>query len=175
MFCPSCGFEYTHKTNYCKRCGEGLNAAPQSAEIKTPRFQAVGIFSVVALFGIVGLFLNLLSLHYLFRDGRVDGTDAMVSFALGLFFVGGIAGFLIRQLSRMITAYQKSSQTQAQERVIIREAQVQRLGAPTDQVRSIVEPSSVVEHTTRQMAGGYGEPKVTKYGTGSVIDLNPDQ
>jgi len=27
MFCPSCGFEYTQKTNYCKRCGEDLNPA----------------------------------------------------------------------------------------------------------------------------------------------------
>jgi hypothetical protein len=175
MFCPSCGFEYTHKTNYCKRCGEGLNVAPQSAEVRPARFQATGLFAVVALFGIVGLFLNLLSLHYLFRDGRVDGTDVMVSFALGLFFVGGIAGFLMRQLSRLITDYQQSNQAPAQERVIIREAQVPHIGAPTDQVRSIVEPSSVVEHTTRQMGGGYGEPKVTKYGTGSVIDLNPDQ
>ena len=66
MFCPSCGFEYTQKTNYCKRCGEELNSAPQSVEIKPKRSQATGIsFSVVALFGIVGLFLNLLSFHYL--------------------------------------------------------------------------------------------------------------
>jgi hypothetical protein len=162
MFCPTCGFEYTQKTNYCKRCGEELNSAPQSAEGKPKRFQATGLFTVVALFGIVGLFLNLLSLHYLFRDGRVDGTDAMVSFALGLFFVGAIAGNLIWQLSRLITGYQKSNQAPAQERVIIREVQVPHLGAPTEQVQSAVEPSSVVEHTTRQMAGVYGEPKAMK-------------
>jgi hypothetical protein len=98
----------------------------------------------------------------LFRDGRVDGTDAMVSFALGLFFVGAIAGNLIWQLSRLITGYQKSNQAPAQERVIIREVQVPHLVAPTEQVQSAVEPSSVVEHTTRQMAGVYGEPKAMK-------------
>jgi phosphotransferase system glucose/maltose/N-acetylglucosamine-specific IIC component len=55
MFCPSCGLEYTQKTNYCKRCGEELNAAPQAVGVEPPRFRAVGMFFIVALFGIVGL------------------------------------------------------------------------------------------------------------------------
>jgi hypothetical protein len=86
----------------------------------------------------------------------------MISFALGLLFVGAIAGNLIWQLSRLITSFQKSNQAPAQERVIIKEGQVSHLGAPADHVRSAVEPSSVVEHTTRQMAGVYGEPKAMK-------------
>jgi hypothetical protein len=162
MFCPTCGFEYTQKTNYCKRCGEELNAAPQGVEIKPQRSQATGMaFVVVGFLGIAGLFLNLLSYHVLLsRNMRPD--DALLSFALGLLFVGGLAGFLIRQLSRQITAYQKPNQTPAQERVIIREAQVPQLGAATDSIRSAVEPQSVVEHTTRQMVGGHGEPKAMK-------------
>ena len=88
--------------------------------------------------------------------------DAILSFALGLLFVGGIAGFLIRQMSRLITASQKSNQAPAQERIIIREAQAQQLGAPTDPIRGAAEPHSVVEHTTRQMAGVYGEPGTMK-------------
>src|SRR5262249_15463953 len=102
MFCPSCGFEYTQKTNYCKRCGEELSVAPQSVEIKPQRSQATGMaFVVVAVLGILGLFLNLLSYHVLLsRNVRPD--DALLSFALGLVFVGGLAGFLIRQLSRLI-------------------------------------------------------------------------
>ncbi|HEU0176756.1 MAG TPA: zinc ribbon domain-containing protein [Blastocatellia bacterium] len=163
MFCPSCGFEYTQKTNYCKRCGEELIAAPQSVEIKPQRFQAIGMpFVVVGFLGIVGLFMNLLSYHVLLSRHDVSPPDAFLSLALGLLFVGGIAGFLIRQLSRLITAQQKSNQAPAQERVIIREAQVPRLGMTNDPVQGIVEPSSVVEHTTRQMAGVYGEPKATK-------------
>jgi len=159
MFCPSCGFKSTQKTNYCKRCGEELNAERQGAEIKPQLFQATGMFFVVAIFGIVGLFLNLLSYHLLLNDTHMSYGDAFVSFALGLLLVGGIAGFLIRQLSRLISAHQKPNQSPAQERVIIREAQVPHLGAPTDPVRNPVEPSSVVEHTTRQMAGVYGEPE----------------
>jgi len=162
MFCPSCGFGYTQKTNYCKRCGEELNASPQSPEIKPRTFQATGMFFVVAIFGLVGLFLNLLSYHLLLNDTHMSYGDALVSFALGLLLVGGIAGFLIRQLSRLISAHQKPNQSPAQERVIIREVQVPHLGAPTDQVQSAVEPSSIVEHTTRQMAGVYNEPKAIK-------------
>jgi hypothetical protein len=174
MFCPSCGFEYTQRTNYCKRCGEELSASPESVEIKPQRFQVIGMsFVAVTVLGIFGLFLNLLSFHLLL--GRIDFPEAFTMFALGLLLVAGIAGFLIKQLSRLITAYQKPNQDPAQERVIIREAQVPYLGAPTDQVRSVVEPPSVVEHTTRQMGGGVGEPKAMKYGTGSVSDLSSDQ
>jgi len=162
MFCPSCGFEYTQKTNYCKRCGAELNAATQSVEIKPERSQAIGMsFVVVAMFGLVGLFLNLLSFHVLLSN-NVHREVAAFSFALGLLFIGGITGFLIRQMSRLITTSQKSNQAPAQERIIIREAQAPQLGAPTDSIRGAAEPHSVVEHTTRQMAGVYGEPGTMK-------------
>ena len=162
MFCPSCGFEYTQKTNYCKRCGEELSAAPQSVEIKPQRSQAIGMsFVVVGFLGIAGLFLNLLSYHVLLSN-HVSPRDAFLSFALGLLFVGGIAGFLIRQLSRLITPHQKSNQAPAQERIIIREAQAPQIGAPADPVWGASAPPSVAEHTTRQMAGVYNEPKETK-------------
>src|SRR5262245_22440553 len=162
MFCPSCGFEYTQKTNYCKRCGEELSVAPQGVETKPQRSQATGIsFVVVAVVAILGLFLNLLSFHVLLSN-HAPPEAAFLSFALGLLFVGGIAGFLIRQLSRLITAYQKPNQAPARERIVIRETQAPQIGAPTDSIRGAAEPPSVVEHTTRQMAGVYNEPKATK-------------
>jgi hypothetical protein len=39
------------------------------------------------------------------------------------------------------------------EKHFIREAPPAPLGAPTDPLQQTVEPPSVVEHTTRQMAG----------------------
>jgi len=162
MFCPTCGFEYTQKTNYCKRCGAELNAAPQSVETESQRSQAIGMsFVVVGFLSIAGLFLNLLSYHVLLSRGSSPG-DAFLSFALGLLFVGGIAGFLIRQMSRQITAQQKSNRAPAQERIIVREAQAPQIGAPADPVWGAAEPHSVVEHTTRQMADVYNEAKATK-------------
>ena len=166
MFCPSCGFEYTHKTNYCKRCGGDLNGAPLSPGSATPRFHAVGMFTVVALFGLVGLFLNLLSYHFLIGNGRLSSGDAILTFALGMMLVIGIAGVLARQMSRLITAYQKINESPPQDRVIIREIQAPHPGAIPGSISSSIpgagEPSSVVEHTTRSMAGAYVEPKSTR-------------
>src|SRR5262249_40996459 len=162
MFCPSCGLEYTHKTNYCKRCGEELNATPQTVEIKPQQFQAVGIpFTAVATLGVLGLFLNLLSFHLLLS--RHVEAAAYISFALGLLFIGMIAGLLIKQLSRLIGADQKSNQASTQERAIIKEAQVPHLSPQlvmtNDPVQAIGEQASVVEHTTRRMAGVPVEPE----------------
>jgi hypothetical protein len=165
MFCPSCGLEYTHKTNYCKRCGEELNAAPQSAEIKTQRFHAASFpFFVVAVFCLLGLFLNLLSLHLLLRGHAEEA--AVYSFAIGLSLVGVIAGLLIKQLSRLITADQKSNQAPAKERVTTEDAQSPRLSpnleTRNDPVQGMSEQASVVEHTTRRMVGVPVEPEATK-------------
>ena len=38
MFCQSCGFEYTQKTNYCKRCGGELNAAFRLGNVFATQF-----------------------------------------------------------------------------------------------------------------------------------------
>jgi hypothetical protein len=73
----------------------------------------------------------------------------------GFFFVGAVALLLIWQLARMISVHQKTGQNVIVEKHYIREAQPAQLGAPTDPLQQAVEPPSVVEHTTRQMAGKY--------------------
>jgi hypothetical protein len=163
MFCPSCGFEYTHKTNYCKRCGGDLNGAAFSAGTKAPRFSAFPLFAVVALFVLGGLFLNILSYHILVSNHVAPG-DAFLSFAMGLLLIGGIAVFLMRQMSRLLTAYQKSTEAPPQERVIIREIQNPQLGTTAAPVGLPynAEPSSVVEHTTRSMANVSGDRSPAK-------------
>jgi hypothetical protein len=72
-------------------------------------------------------------------------------------FIGAVAGLLIWQLSRMITAHQKGERNVIVEKHYIREAPPAQLGAPTDPIQQAVEPPSVVEHTTRQFAGKYRE------------------
>src|SRR5262245_60274401 len=102
-----------------------MNAAPQDVEIKPQRFQAVGMsFVAVSVFIVLGLFLNLLSFHLLLN--RNQGA-AFISFALGLLFVGVIAGLLIKQLSRLIAVDQKPNQSSAQERITIKNAQAPHL------------------------------------------------
>jgi hypothetical protein len=154
MFCPSCGFEYTQKTNYCKRCGESLGVTNVVDAPKMERPKLAAMFCAVAAFGIVGMITAFAMLDRLTMRG-LRGDDLIVPFVMTLMFTGAIAGLLIWQLARMITAYQKTGRNVVVEKHYIREAPPAQLGAPTDPLQQSVEPPSVVEHTTRQMAGKY--------------------
>jgi hypothetical protein len=152
MFCPSCGFEYTQKTNYCKRCGESLSLTSASDKPKIERPKLAIMFVAVAAFGIMGMGMAFAMLDTLLGRG-LRGDELFVPFVMSLMFTGTIAGLLIWQLSRMITAYQKEGQNVVVEKYYIRESPPAQLGSLTDPIPQSVEPSSVVEHTTRQFAG----------------------
>jgi hypothetical protein len=154
MFCPSCGFEYTQKTNYCKRCGESLSVTSVVDAPKMERPKMAVMFCAIAAFGIAGMVTAFHMLNVLTGRG-LRGDDLIVPFVMTLMFNGAIAGLLIWQLARMITAYQKSGRNVVVEKHYVREAPPAQLGAPTDPLQQTVEPPSVVEHTTRQMAGKY--------------------
>jgi hypothetical protein len=154
MFCPSCGFEYTQKTNYCKRCGEILSVTSAVDSPKMERPKLATMFCAIAAFGIVGMVTAFAMLNALTGRG-LRGDDLIVPVMMTLMFNGAIAGLLIWQLARMITAYQKTGRNVVVEKHYIREAPPAQLGGPTDSLQQTVEPPSVVEHTTRQMAGKY--------------------
>jgi hypothetical protein len=154
MFCPSCGFEYTQKTNYCKRCGESLSVPAGADAPKTPRSKIAGMFWAIAVFCLLGLVTVFNAYDHLVGRGLND-YSLMLPFVAGLFFVGAVAGLLIWMLARMIAVHQKTGQNVIVEKHYIREAPPSQLGAPTDPLQQAVEPPSVVEHTTRQMAGKY--------------------
>jgi hypothetical protein len=152
MFCPSCGFEYTQKTNYCMRCGEGLGLTSVVDAPKTERPRLGLMFVAVAAFGIAGLIAAYNMLDMLTNKG-LRGDDLIVPLVMTLMFTGAIAGLLIWQLARLITSYQKSGRNVVVEKHYIRESPPAQLGASTGQFQQPIEPPSVVEHTTRQLAG----------------------
>lgn len=152
MFCPSCGFEYTQKTNYCKRCGESLSVTGVANTPKMERPKLVSMFCAVAAFGIIGMFMVFVMYNVLSERG-LRGDELILPFMMGMTFIGAVAGLLIWQLSRMITAYQKTERNVVVEKHYIREAPPAQFGAPTDPIQQAVEPPSVIEHTTRQFAG----------------------
>ena len=154
MFCPSCGFEYTQKTNYCKRCGGSLSVTGIVDAPKMERPKLAAMFCAVAAFGIVGM-IAVFTLYNILSERGLRGDELIIPFMMGMMFTGTITGLLIWQLSRMITAYQKTERNVVVEKHYIREAPPSQLGAPTDPIQQTVEPPSVVEHTTRQFAGKY--------------------
>jgi uncharacterized protein (DUF983 family) len=152
MFCPSCGFGYTHKTNYCKRCGESLGGTTEVDAPKMERPKLGIMFIAVVALGMAGMFTALAVLNNL-TDRGLRGDDLIVPFVMTLMFTGAISGLLIWQLARLITAYQKTARNVVVEKHFIREAPPAQLGAPTGEIQQTVSPPSVVEHTTRQLAG----------------------
>jgi len=156
MYCPSCGFEYTQKTNYCKRCGGNLAVGSEAEAPKIPRSRIAGMFWAIAVFSVIGLLTVFNAFDHLVGRG-LRGDELMLPFVMGLIFVGGVAGFLIWMLARMITAHQKQGRNVIVEKHFIREAPPAQLGSPTDPIQQAATPSSVIEHTTRSMAGKYKE------------------
>jgi hypothetical protein len=154
MFCPSCGFEYTQKINYCKRCGESLSVTNVPDAPKTGRWILAVMFCAVAAFSAVGMLMAFMMYNKLANRG-LRGDELILPFMMGMMFTGAIAGLLIWQLARLVTAYQKGERNVVVEKHFIRETPPAQLGAPADPYQQAVEPPSVVEHTTRQFAGKY--------------------
>lgn len=155
MFCPSCGFEYTQKTNYCKRCGESLSVTNVADAPKTGRgIILAAMFCAVAAFSTVGMLMAFVMYNKLANRG-LRGDELIVPFMMGMMFTGAIAVLLIWQLARLVTAYQKGERNVVVEKHYIRESPPAQLGATADPLQQAVEPPSVVEHTTRQFASKY--------------------
>jgi len=160
MFCPSCGFEYTQKTNYCKRCGEDLNPAGVTDAPKKTQPNVTIMFLGVIAFCLMAMRLLLAAYGGLSSDGLGNSDEKLLTFVGFFSFV--VALLLIWQLARMVTAFRRTGQNVTVEKHFIREVPAIQPVAPTGQILGTVEPHSVVEHTTRQMAGVYSEPKAVK-------------
>jgi hypothetical protein len=158
MFCPTCGFEYAQKTNFCKRCGGNLSSSDKPPVVLLPTLKITGAFFVIAAFVLFSLMFVFEFYEDMVRN-HIRGAEALIPFALGIGLIGAVAGLLCWQLSRVIGVNRKQEDWAAkQQRQSFTEVQPQgRLVAPNDPIRQSAEPPSVVEHTTRQMAGVYRE------------------
>jgi len=159
MFCPSCGFEYTQKTNYCKRCGEDLNPAGAADAPKKTQSNVAIMFIAVVAFCLSAMTLILLAYDHFFNRGWSESDASLINFVILFSFV--VALLLIWQLARMVTAFRRTRQDKVIEKHFIREVPAIQPVAPTGQIPAPAGPPSVVEHTTRQMAGAYNDPEAT--------------
>jgi len=156
MFCPSCGAASAQKTNFCKKCGANMNPAANTVEVHLPRAGVSGMVWAIAGFSLIGLIASLIMLGSLSGPGNQE--PAIIAFIACLMFILSIAGLLTWQLARLINTYRDSvSQTinKVQFEVSPPPPQPQPFYIPAAQSPA----SSVVEHTTRQMAGMQREPQ----------------
>ncbi len=159
MFCSNCGFEYTQKTNYCKKCGGNLSSPEREPVTKLPGLKITGVFFVIAAFVLFSL-MTVFDFYEDMINRGIRGPDAVFPFALGVLVIGVVAVLLTWLLSKVIGVTRKlDDRSLKQERPSFPEFQSQgQLISPTDPTRSVVESPSVVEHTTRQMSGVYQSP-----------------
>ncbi|HEU0176754.1 MAG TPA: zinc ribbon domain-containing protein [Blastocatellia bacterium] len=150
MFCPTCGFEYTQKTNYCKRCGASLTAADKAPATQSPNLKISAMFLVIAAFVLFSL-NQIYGIYMKMLYANVRGPELFIPLLLSFALIGAVALLLVWQLSRVITVARR----QAEQPTFIEVQPQAPLAAPADPIRQAVEPPSVIEHTTRQMAGAY--------------------
>jgi hypothetical protein len=163
MYCPSCGAASAHKTNFCKKCGASMSSAANMVEVHLPRAGAGGMVWAIAGFSLIGLIASLIMLGNLGGPGSGYSEGSVIfAFVACLMFVFSVAGLLTWQLARLINTYRDAV------RQTINKSQFEILPAPPPSplqsqpvyLQAAPSPSpSVVEHTTRQMAGIYGEPQ----------------
>lgn len=157
MFCPSCGAESTQKTNFCKRCGANMNPAANTVEVHLPRAGVSGMVWAIAGFSLIGLIASLIMLGSLSGPGSGYSEGSVIfAFVVCLTFIFSVAGLLTWQLARLINTYRDAV------RQTINKAQFEV--SPPPQPHPVYIPaaqspvSSIVEHTTRQMASVNREP-----------------
>jgi hypothetical protein len=158
MFCPSCGAASAQKTNFCKKCGANMNPAANTVEVHLPRAGVSGMVWAIAGFSLIGLIASLIMLGGLSGPSSDPITERVtIAFIACLTFIFSVAGLLTWQLARLIGAYRDTV------RQTINKAQFEVSPPPQPQLGYIpaaLSPTpSVVEHTTRQMAGMHGEPQ----------------
>lgn len=148
MFCPSCGTESTG-LNYCNRCGANLvNAlASPPAPIVVNVTKPILIVSLTLLFLTLGGFAGLISgavglAHSGLRD---DPVVALIFMGMVTIMIADI--FLVRQLSRLISASLSHPQPQQPALPSRFVASMPQMTQPTP-VR-LPAGASVTENTTR--------------------------
>src|SRR5262249_25738858 len=134
------------------RCCESLSLPAGADDPKMPRSKIAGMFWAIAVFCVLGLITVFSAYDHLVERG-LRGDELMMPFITGLFLIGAVAGLLIWMLARMIYVHQKTGRNVIVEKHFIREAPPANLGAPTGEIQQAVDPPSVIEHTTRQLAG----------------------
>jgi hypothetical protein len=155
MFCPSCGAAIAQKTNFCKKCGASMNPAANTVEVHLPRAGVSGMVWAIAGFSLIGLIASMIMLGSLQGFSSKDLVGAFIACLMMIF---SVAGLLTWQLARLINVYRdavRQTINKSQFEVLPPAPQPQPVYIPAGQPQA----PSVVEHTTRQMAGVYGEPR----------------
>lgn len=157
MFCQSCGTALTKGLTYCNRCG--ARAAPSALTDVQKNDKLAEVVYVLAAFS-AGVSLGGLAAVYflvreLLRAGFEQSRIVVVTFFC-LMAVVGLAGLLIKQMSRALNVFLHSGAGAGQEPEAADAPEL--TGRQTAQIEAPREPvASVTDHTTRTFDPVYEE------------------
>lgn len=162
MFCPSCGTEYTIGLPYCNRCGANLNTAltaqpePVLVNLTKPTLIIGTALTLLTLGGFGMLISGAVELARSAQMGG-DGIIAMITFGMITILVTDI--FLVRQLSKLISAsLSPSAQPKSKRQPALAPPLQAQLRQPLP--AHLQGAPSVTENTTRFLEPEYREPSV---------------
>ena len=153
MYCPSCGTEVTQELSYCSRCGANLK--PLVSQAGLPPSKLVGaawaISIAVTLVTLGGLGMVFAVVITLIERGIGLSPGGMILVFCAMLFILAVAAMLVRQLSRVLSIPQLSSDVLPSQKPNLVEK-------PVHQITPAREPgSSVTDHTTRTFDPIYKE------------------
>ncbi len=151
MFCPSCGTEYRIELKYCNRCGANLSSDLESEYPAAPvnvAKPAVVIGAVMTILTVLGFGLLMTGAIELSHNPRIDPGSITAIVIVGMLTILTIDIFLVRQLSKIISASLSSgTQTRKQRpKALANSAPVTLPQPPTGRLQGV---PSVTEGTTR--------------------------
>ena len=150
MYCPSCGTEYTIELKYCNRCGANLGTemAPEHEPVvfslTKPTLIIGATLVILTIGGFGGLIGGAMGLAEV-----VHGNDPLIAIILfGMLTIMIVDVFLVRQLSKLISASLSSSTpTQRKRPNLLSNSSMVQLPQPSTSPLQGVP--SVTEGTTR--------------------------
>ena len=151
MYCPSCGAEYTIELKYCNRCGANLGAEPgqqpQSAPVSVAK-PALAIGAIMTFLTLAGFGMLMGGAIELSRNVRIDPDSIVAMVVVGMLTILTVDIFLVRQLSKIISA-SLSSRTQTQPSRPRALANHSMVPLPQPSTARLQGVPSVTEGTTR--------------------------
>ena len=174
MYCPSCGTEYTIELKYCNRCGANLSTEmaathePVVVSLTKPTLIVGLTLVILTIGGFGGLIGGAMGLAAV-----VHGNDPLIAIiVLGMLTIMVVDIFLVRQLSKLISA-SLSSSTRTQPRrpnVLANPSPVQLPQPSTPRLQGV---PSVTEGTTRFFEPYRSPAEAEDRTTAEKLESNP--
>lgn len=139
MYCSSCGAEQAQGLKYCNRCGANLAQANEASSSRLASM--VWAISVALVLTTIGGFVMAFIFGMEFMSRRENITATFLFLVVFLLVILGIAALLVRQLSRLVSAYLEKGGTTV-EPVALPEARTARLAAPPEPVPGVAEQTT---------------------------------